>query len=491
MPMGTFIGRYRPIAIGTNASYDTKDEQAAKFVALMNTATSTPAVPNTTSGAVAKWVGVPIAAAGYEGVTATYNDQTKIAHGEQYLQVSSPDVTATAVTAPIADAIDKAVLGSMTVDGAMSSATTTTVTIHTAESAVGALVKAIVAIDGFCYLLVGDEAEVIKVTEVAGDNNETFTVVRGAAGSTASATWDDDEALYWYCGADNTVIGVDDESVWGTLANHTAAGGHLVVICGTEQMLVTDLVAGTIPDTFVATRGYDGTTAAVHADNAAVTQYIDEDTCMFTVDIGALLVDECFYKPAIAWVDGAMEAADTTEFALHAGDTDFGARVAQLIAEDGCAYLLIDAECVKATAIASDNITITCERGALGTTAETWLDNAPVFQYREGIAANARPICEVLLVKSISTHVITCTRGAYGSPKYPIASGDVFFRCWAYEALDAALTAANATSGMPDFEEYGGTPICTLGTVQARAAGDAVSGLFEGANVTGTVTEET
>lgn len=375
--MGTFIGRYRPIAIGAHASYDTKDEQAAAFVTQVNAATHADALPDVSTGATAKWVGVPtVAAASTEGATATYKDDTVICMGEQYLRVTAPDVDSTADLEAIADAIDQAVLGSLTVDGAMASAVTTTFLFHHAEDAAATLLKALVdGPDGFCYLLVGDEEEVIKVTDVDMDTH-TITCVRGAAGSTASSSWDDDEALYWYCGTDNTVIGVDDETVWGTIATHTAAGGTLVVICGTEQMLVTQLVAESVPDTMIVTRGYDGTTAAVHADNAAVTRYYDENSCVIDVESGhgALLKDECFYKFAT-------------------GGTE-------------------------------------------------------VFQ-----------------VKTISTDRITIQRDQNKSATTvgPIADDTALFRIWGPETYDTALTAVNATSGMPDFEEYGGPPVNTLG----------------------------
>lgn len=371
--MGTFVGRYRPIAIGASANYDTKDEQAALFVTKVNAATNGD-LPATATGATAKWVGVPtVASASTEGATSTYKDDTVIHMGDQHLRVTAPDVDSTADLEAIADAIDKAVLGSATVDGAMASTSTTTFSIHTAESAVGALWKAAVAHDGFCYGLI--DAEIIKVTAVAGDNNENFTCVRGALSSTAE-TWADDAPLYWYCGPDNTIVGVDDETVWGTIASHTAAGGTLVVICGTEQMLVTELAPHSIPDTFLATRGYDGTTAAAHADNAAVTRYYDENSCIIDVESGhgALLVDECFYK-------------------FGTGGT----------------------EVFQVKDISTDRITIERDQNRSATTAG------------------------------------------------PIADDTALFRIWGPETYDAALVAVNGTSGAPDFEEYGGPPVNTLG----------------------------
>lgn len=305
------------MATSTTARYEvasvppahTPDELAAHWVAELDVA-CTAATPSFAAGtgAYAKWAGRPL----MTGLTAAYAFDTKTEQvaldgttgvpddGTVHIVVcAGNDTDTTATVAPVADAIDQAVLGSLTVDGAMASAVTTTCKVHAAEAAAVALLQQCLDVDGFCYLLVGNEAEVIKVTDIDVDG-VTLTIVRGAAGSTPSSSWDDDEALYWYCGADNTVIGVDDETVWGTIASHTAAGGHLVVICGTEQMLVSDLIAGTIPDTFVGTRGYDSTTAAVHADNAAVTQYIDEDTAIFSVSNGALLVDECLYKVGTA-----------------------------------------------------------------------------------------------------------------------------------------------------------------------------------------------
>lgn len=371
--MGTFVGRYRPIAIGVSASYNTKDEQAALFVSSVNTATSTPAVPNVATGATAKWVGVPtVSAASTEGATATYKDDTVICMGEQYLRVTAPDVDSTADLEVIADAIDKAVFGSATVDGAMASTSTTTFLIHAAETAVGAIWKAALAAGSTVYGLI--DAEIIKVTAVAGDTNEQFTCVRGALGSTAE-TWADDAPLYWYCGVDNTIIGVDDETVWGTIAAHTAAGGTLVVICGTEQMLVTALApVGT--DTMTVTRGYDGTTAAVHADNAPVSRYYDENSCIIDVETGhgALLADECFYKFAT-------------------GGT----------------------EVFQVKTISSDRITIQRDQNRSATTMG------------------------------------------------PIADDTALFRIWGPETYDAALVAVNGTSGAPDFEEYGGPPVNTLG----------------------------
>jgi len=189
-----------------------------------------------------------------------------------------------AVVAAIANAIDKAVLGAATVDGAMEATDTTTFDLHAGETGPIALIGKAIAVDGFVYLLI--DAEVVKATDITGN---TITCERGAQGSTAE-TWLNDASVYWYCGADNTVIALDDETVWGTIASHTAAGGTLTVICGTEQMRVASLIANTIPDTMIVERGFDSTTAAVHADNAAVTQYLDENTCIFDVDDATTIV---------------------------------------------------------------------------------------------------------------------------------------------------------------------------------------------------------
>jgi hypothetical protein len=70
---------------------------------------------------------------------------------------------------------------------------------------------------------------------------------------------------------------------------------------------------------------------------------------------------------------------------------------------------------------------------------------------------------EVIHVASISSDRITIERSQYGSAQTaPIADDTALFRLWGPETLDAALTAVNGTSGMPDFQEYGGTPLCTL-----------------------------
>lgn len=375
--MGTFVGRYTPVDVGRSASYDTLDEQAAAFVTQLNAATHADALPDVATGATAKWVTVPtVAAASTSGATTTYKDDTVIDLGVRHLRVTAPDVDSTADVEVIATAIDQAGPGSMTVDGAMASAVTTTFVIHGAEDAVGTIIGNIVDIDGFCYLLVGDEAEIVKVTDWTLATH-TMTVERGALGSTPSATWDDDEPLYWYCGPDNTVVYVDDPSVWGTVAAHTTAGGTLVAICGTEQMLVTEIEpTGTGSDAMVVERGYDGTTAVLHLDNAAVSRYYDEDSAIIDVEAGhgALLLDEAFYK----FATGGLE---------------------------------------------------------------------------------------VIQVKTISTDRITVERAQNGSASTmgPIADDTALFRCWGPEVLDAALTAVNATVGMPDFEEYGGPPINTLG----------------------------
>jgi hypothetical protein len=366
--MGTYVGRYKPIAIGTNASYDTLDEQAALFVTKVNTATSTPAVPNTTTGATAKWVSVPtVAAASSAGATSTYKDGTVIDDGVVHLRVTAPDVTTTATVAAVADAIDKGAIGTALVAAGNWSDSATTLSLKTGETAAAAWITAVLALESatspFVYLIC--ESEIIKVTAI---ETLAMTAVRGQL-STSAAAHSADTPIYWYCGALNTVIAVDDPTVWGASG---PADGELRIICGTEQMDVDCTTIDGTNDIVKVTRGYDGTTAAVHADNATVTQYIDEATTQFDVSSGPLLVDECFYK--------------------------------------------------------------------IGTSGT-----------------------EVLQVKSISTNRITVQRAQNNSPEAVIADAATIFRIWGPETYDAALTAVNGTSGMPDFEEYGGPPVNTLG----------------------------
>jgi hypothetical protein len=291
--MGSFVGRY---TLATTPGAHTMEDLAHHWIAEMAVAT-TAAVPSTANPtATAVWNGLPTSTSlpTAHNTHASLSATCKIPNGICYLEVDAADTTTAGTIVAQADAIDKAVFGSMTVDGAMAAADTLTFLFHHAEDAIATIWAAAVAHDGFAYALI--DAEVIKITGVDVATH-TITCVRGAQGSTAE-TWLDDAAIYWYCGSDNTIVGVDDASVWGTVASHTAAGGHLVLVCGTEQMLVTELTPHSIPHTLLVTRGYDGTTAALHADNAAVTQYIDEQTCIFDVSDGAKVVETCFYKTA-------------------------------------------------------------------------------------------------------------------------------------------------------------------------------------------------
>jgi len=460
----TTIARYEVL---TPPAVHTPTELAAHWLAELDTActAATPAFAGATN-AYAKWEGMPTHAnlltanvfdaksehLALDGTTTVPSDNFV------HIEVCAGDDTDTGcITAPIAGALDQAVLGSLTVDGAMASAVTTTFVVHAAEAAAVALLQQCLDIDGFCYLLVGDEAEVVKVTDIAVDGI-TFTVVRGAAGSTASATWDDDEPLYWYCGADNTVIGVDDETVWGTVASHTAAGGLLTVVCGTEVMNVTDLIAGTIPDTFVATRGYYGTTAAVHADNAAVTQYHGADAYIIDVDNGAELVDECYYKiavpstitePIVSTTATSMTLADASIFSDIAGTPS--------VADPIYLEFAVGGEIVGVTGIVGEVATIV--RGCHGSTAATHLDNA-VITYNG---------TEVFKVKGISTHKITVTRGCHGSDPVVMPAGALIFRLWGPEIYDAALLAVNTIADGTFQEGHYGTPIFRLGTFGGAA----------------------
>lgn len=355
------------MAISTSARYEvasagthTPEELAHHWMAELKVATDA-ATPAGASDQTAYWAGMPLATGNVVAHAYGTQAQTTIPDdGTVHIVVSAgADKTTTAVVAATADAIDKAVMGSCTLDGAIVATDALTFSNHAAEDGPVDLFQKAIAVDGFAYALL--DTEVVKVTNIT---THLWTVVRGACGSTA-ATHIDDTAIYWYCGADNTVVGVDDETVWGTIAAHTAAGGRLVVMCGTEQMLVTGLIPGAIPDTIKVTRGYDGTTAAVHADNAAVTQYIDEGTAIFNVDNGALLVDECLYKT-----------------------------------------------------------------GTAGT--------------------------EVWKVKTIATHRITVTRGAYNTVPTVMADGQIPFRLWGPEIYDAALTAVNAIANVTFSEgRYG------------------------------------
>lgn len=365
--MGTFVGRYKPIDVGRAASYDTLDEQAALFVSKVNAATHADALPDVSTGATAKWVSVPtVAAASTSGATSTYKDDTVIADGVIHLRVTAPDVDSTANVAAVADAIDKGAIGTALVAAGNWTDVATAISLKAGETAAAAWIQECLDVDEFVYLICG--TEVIKVT---GLSTLEMTAERGALGTTAAAHTADDP-IYWYCGPDNTVIAVDDPTVWGTPS-------YLAVICGTEQMLVDVSSIDGDNDIMTVTRGYDGTTAAAHADNAAVTQYIDENTLQFDVNDGALLLDEAFYK-------------------VETGGT------------------------------------------------------------------------EVIQVKSISTNRITVERAQNNSPEAVIGGTANLFRCWGPEIYDAALTAVNGTSGMPDFEEYGGPPVNTLGY---NAAGSA------------------
>ena len=58
----------------------------------------------------------------------------------------------------------------------------------------------------------------------------------------------------------------------------------LRVIIGTEQMLVTAVVDGATEDTWTVIRGINGTTAAIHLDNAIFTHLIGPETDTFRVD---------------------------------------------------------------------------------------------------------------------------------------------------------------------------------------------------------------
>lgn len=55
------------------------------------------------------------------------------------------------------------------------------------------------------------------------------------------------------------------------------------VICESEQMRVTNVATNDL----TVIRGWDGTTAATHADSTAITQYIDEDSTVFDVSDGS------------------------------------------------------------------------------------------------------------------------------------------------------------------------------------------------------------
>lgn len=281
----SLYARFEPIETcpGTNSSYDSYEEIAHLWISKLNTATGA-------ADATAEWSGIPEGAAGaahtVDPGSAAGVHEGYIDDGTVHILVSGgADTDSTTTVAAVADAIDQAVIGTVTVDGAMTDTTTTTFLIHAGQDT---LLDAIMGVDGFVYLKVGDENEIVKVTAL---NDLTATCERGALGSTPSSSWDNDEALYWYCGPDNSVIGLDDETVWGTPT-------HLALVCGTEVMHVNVDTLGFATDMVQVTRGYLNTTAAAHADNATVTQYIDADTLQFDVASGAALVDEKFYKAA-------------------------------------------------------------------------------------------------------------------------------------------------------------------------------------------------
>ena len=287
------------------------------------------------------------------------------------------------------------------------------------------------------YIKFEVSGEIVKCTNFTG---EVATIVRGQCGTVAAASLDNAVTHF--------TLGLDDTSVPVVALPQLAAEVPYTIIIGTEQMRVTASAALIL----TVTRGYDGTTAAVHADGAAVTQYLDEATPSFDVSNGALLVDECYYKivvpstitePIVSTTATSMTLADASIFSDIAG-TPTPANPIYL-------EFAVGGEIVGVTGIAGEVATIT--RGQFGTTAATHLDNAVISWFGT----------EVMKVKSIAANLVHFTRGCHGTTAVVIPTGAAIYRLWGPEIYDAALTAVNTIADGTFQEGHYGTPNFMLG----------------------------
>ena len=188
----------------------------------------------------------------------------------------APDATG-AVTALVANDIDLTAVADSTIAAGMA-ADADAVTCTFGDAAFGNWIKAAIAAGGTVTMKV--ESEVITVG--AADGTAATALGRGAEGTTP-ATHADTTACALYVGTTCTTIPLTDPAVWGT-------PDRLVLICGTEQMLASVSTIDGTNDFVICTRGYDSTTAALHADAAAVTQYVDESTTQFDVDAATTIL---------------------------------------------------------------------------------------------------------------------------------------------------------------------------------------------------------
>lgn len=220
---------------------------------------------------------------GHFGSDVAAEISTNLVH---IVATSAAEIDSTTTIAAVADAVDLGAVAATTLDGAIDD-DPETVTVVVDDAPIVTWLAAAIAAGGAPEVIVGTEAMLVTAADTL-----TLTVER-ASSDTTIASHLDEAALSLYVGKEGTVIPMDDPTVWGATG---PADDYLVVICGTEQMKVDcDSIDGT-NDFLVVTRGYDSTTAAVHADNAAITQYIDETTTQMDVASGAALVADASYK---------------------------------------------------------------------------------------------------------------------------------------------------------------------------------------------------
>lgn len=226
-----------------------------------------------------KWRG---ASGGHQFASANLETgiSANIVEGVMVTDADAQDATS-AVIAVVADAIDLTAIAATALnDGTDVDDADTAFIVD--DAAFVTWCQAAVTAGGIMHVRIDDE--ILNVT--AGDTN-TLTVERGADGSTAILHLDN-AAITIYFGATTTVLPLDDPTVWGAAG---PADDYLVVICGTEQIKVDcDNIDGTNDFLICTTRGYDGTTAVLHADGVAVTQYIDEATTQFDVDDATTII---------------------------------------------------------------------------------------------------------------------------------------------------------------------------------------------------------
>ena len=289
-----------------------------------------------------KWRG---AAAGHQVAAANIHASisTNVVEGVMVTDADAADATA-AVIAAAADDIDLTAVA----DTALNDGTDVDdadVDFIVDDAAFVTWCVAALAAGGTVFVRIDDE-----ILNVVSGTASTLTVERGADSSTAILHLDN-AVISLYVGTSNTVIPCTDPTVWGAAG---PADDYLVVICGTEQIKVDcDNIDGT-NDFFIATtRGYDGTTAALHADAAAVTQYIDETTTQFDVDDASTIVVGNHIK---------METGGTEELKVTAVSTNritatrgYASTTAAVIA-DAAAIWKIYGDDVVATELALSDI---------------------------------------------------------------------------------------------------------------------------------------